>query len=331
MELKDCVVTRLHQAMDVKKIPHGKRIEALVEAFDKTPYHIDKTMVMHWLLGKARINEIVMPTLAAFLEVNERWLKEGTGTRYPERISLGSNEVDWTVEQRKLYNFDRSEMRDKALAWVLMHQHADLVAEFCSAANGHDPRAMRVDIRVNDVELPVKKFEDLISNLSDAMLDYKWRELGLDTVQKSAFTQAESVLRKLHGDTYDKLGEVMSQLDNMRDNIGTLNELAWSAYSREALHSIGAFSIKLPDHPEHHFDEEKHGKSNRQHAIEMLVRMINGARAHLLRHGMRVSDLPKDHERLDELARSIYHDLTEQEQVYCELHLAMSDFNKELQ
>lgn len=230
-----------------------------------------------------------------------------------------------------MYDFESGDQRNKALAWVLFHNEAEIVHEFCSAVNGHDPRAMRIDIRVNDVELPVKKFEDVISALAVAMMNYKWQELGLDSIEKSARQQAENILRKLHGDTYEKLGEVMSQLDNMRDNLGTLNEMAWSTYSREALHAIGAFSIKLPEHPEHYFDEEKHGKSNRQHAIELFVRMINGARAHLLRSGMAVSDLPKDHERLDELARSIFHDLTEQEQVYCELHLAMSDFNKELQ
>lgn len=331
MELKDCIVTRIHQACDAKKIPHASRYRELAEAYCGSPHKVDRVMVAHWMQGITCIHDYMIKPLADFLGVNERWLFEGTGARYPERIGLNGNEVNWVVEQKKLYNFDHGEMKDKALAWLLMHMPVEVVNEFCSPENGHDARTMRIDIRVNDVELPVKRFEDLITNLSDAMLSYKCRLLGLDSLEKSAFTQAEAILRKLHGDTYDKLGEVMNQLDNMKDNLGTLNELAWSAYSSEALHVIGAFTVQLPPHPEHYFDEEKHGKSNRQHAIELFVRMVNGARAHLLRHGMRVSDLPKDHERLDKLARSIFHDLTEQEQVYCELHLAMSDFNKELQ
>ncbi|MNG06197.1 hypothetical protein D3C84_894240 [compost metagenome] len=190
---------------------------------------------------------------------------------------------------------------------------------------------MRVDIRVNDVELPVKKFDDLLGMLAAAMMDWKMRESGLDSVEKSAFVQAESVLRKLHGDTYDKLGEVMTQLDNMKDNLGTLNELAWSAYSREQLHTIGAFSVQLPPHPEHYFDPAKHGQSNRQTALHMLVMMVNGYRSHLFREGFKVSDFPKEHNRLDEVVRSIYHDLTEQEKEWCDTNFAMSDFNKELQ
>lgn len=330
MELKDCIVTRIHMACDAKKIPHRERYKKLVEAYANTPYEVDSTLTLHWLLGKSRVKDPLIKPLADYLGVNEQWLSAGTGTRYPERRGLDGNEVDWVVEQKKMYDFDSGDQRNKALAWVLLHNDSEIVREFCSDSNGHDPRAMRIDIRVNDVELPVKKFEDLISALAVAMMDYKWRELGLDSIEKSAYQQAGNILRKLHGDTYEKLGEVMSQLDNMRDNLGTLNEMAWSSYSREALHSIGAFSISLPEHPDHYYDSEKHGKSNRQHAIEMFVRMINGARAHLLRQGMQVADLPKDHERLDELARSIFHDLTEQEQVYCELHLAMSDFNKEL-
>lgn len=331
MELKDCIVTRIHQACDAKKIPHRERYKALVEAFAKTPYIVDNTMALHWMLGKSRISELLLPTLAKFLGVNEKWLAEGTGTRYPERLGLGDNEVDWVVEQKKLYNFDRSEMKDKALAWILTHMPVDYIKEFCLDSNGHDVRAMRIDIRVNDVELPVKKFEDLIEALSDAMLNYKWRELGLDSLEKSAHEQAGNILRKLHGDTYEKLGEVMSQLDNMKDNLGTLNEMAWSSYSREQLHNLGAFSVKLPERPEHYFDSAKHGKSTRQHAIELLVMMVHATRNYLFRDGLKVSDMPKEHERLDAIARSIYHDLTEEEQAYCDDRFAMSDFNKELQ
>lgn len=331
MDLKDCIVTRIHQACDAKKIPHRERYEALVEAYKNTPYQVDRTVVLHWMLGKTKPKEMLVKHLAEFLGVNEKWLVEGTGSRYPQRIGLGDNQVDWVVEQKKLYNFDHGDMKNKAVAWMLMHMPAEIVAEFCSAANGHDVRGMRIDIRVNDVELPVKRFEDIITNLSAAMLDYKWRELGLDTVQKSAFTQAESVLRKLHGDTYEKLGEVMSQLDNMRDNIGTLNELAWSAYNREQLHGIGAFSVQLPEHPESYFDEAKHGQSNRQTALHMLVMMVNGYRSHLFREGFKVSDFPKEHERLDKLARSIFAGLTEQEQEWVEHNICWSEFNKELQ
>lgn len=331
IELKDCAVTRIHMACDVKKIPHLHRYKALAAMFADTPMIVDDTATLHWMLGKSRIPEQALYVIAAKLGVQPKWLIEGKGTRYQERLGLNGNEVDWTVEQRKMYDFDSGDQRNRALAWVLLHQHPEVVAEFCSAEAGHDSARMRVDIRVNDVELPVKKFDDLLGMLAAAMMDWKMRESGLDSVEKSAFVQAESVLRKLHGDTYDKLGEVMSQLDNMRDNIGTLNELAWGAFSREQLHNLGAFSVQLPPKPEHYFDPEKHGKSTRQHAIELLVLMINGARDRLFREGMKVSDLPKEHERLDEVARSIYHDLTEPEQAWCDANLAMSDFNKELQ
>jgi hypothetical protein len=316
MELKDCVVTRIHQACDAKKIPmFNRHIEILNVLCERgAPY--TASTIIDFMVGVTEPDLDTLKTLADWLGVQHKWLIEGKGTRYAERLGLNGNEVDWFVEQRKMYDFDSGDQRNRALAWVLLHQHPEVVAEFCSAENGHDPRQMRVDIRVNDVELPVKKFDDLLGMLAAAMMNWKMRKSGLDSVEKSAFVQAESVLRKLHGDTYDKLGEVMMQLDNMKDNLGTLNEMAWSSYSMEAMHSIGAFSVKLPPHPEHWFDPEKHGKSSRVLAIELFAMMINGARANLF---------PKEHERLDKLARSIYHDLTEKEQEWCDTNISMSN------
>lgn len=338
MELKHCVVTRIHMACDVKKIPHVDRYQAIADMFvgvteeiEGTPDTIKGMHVTRWLLGQTQIPHNALCILADKLGVQQKWLIEGKGARYAERLGLNGNEVDWTVEQRKMYDFDSGDQRNKALAWVLLHQHPEVVAEFCSSANGHDTRHMRVDIRVNDVELPVKKFDDLLGMLAAAMMSWKMREMGLDSVEKSAFTQSEKLLRNLHNETYDKLGELMRQMDMMSENIGTLNEMAWSSYNRDVLHSQGIFSVNMPDHPERYFDEERHGHSDRTRAIQLFTMMINGARDHLFRDGLKVSDLPKEHERLDKLARSIYHDLTEAEQVWCDANIAMSDFNKELQ
>lgn len=326
MELKDCVVTRIHMACDVKKIPMCNRHIEILNVLCERGAPYTASTIIDFMIGITEPDLDTLKTLADWLGVQHKWLIEGKGTRYAEKIGLNGNEVDWVVEQRKMYDFDSGDQRNKALAWVLLHQHPEIVAEFCSAENGHDVRQMRVDIRVNDVELPVKKFDDMLGALAAAMMNWKMRESGLDCVEKSAFVQAETVLRKLHGDTYDKLGEVMMQLDNMKDNLGTLNEMVWSSYSRDALHSQGIFSVVMPPHPEHYFDAVLHGKSSRQKALEMFVIMLNGAHKHLLKDGLDVQHLPEQYKQLDLLARSIYHDLTEAEQEWCDFHIPMSTY-----
>ena len=244
------------------------------------------------------------------LEIFERLHKDHT----LELASFGpEGHVDWVVEQKRLFNFDEQERKDSALAWVLLHQHPDILAEFCSKERGHDPRSMHVEIRVNGLLILVTKFNDVIHQLAIGCMNYHFNHMGLSSLEASAKLQAERLVKETCNGLYDKLAENMNALDIMRDGIDVVTQQMWNGASFNKLHGRGMFSVTLPPVPEYRFPPVE--DSLRRQAITFFCSMIaTQISMRSTRIQLDPSQKWKDElESLNLLARSIYADLDQEE------------------
>lgn len=303
--------TRLMLACDVRDIPSKGRAMAIKELL--MPIPVSERAVTEWLTDGKTPSLQVISTLAARLDVNDSWLGFGKDSMRRDRKS-NTDTFDLAAGQKNLFNFDSAEQRNTGLAWVLMHQPEEVVADFCNKDVGHDVYAMRVEIRVNDVELPIKRFEDLIAALAIAMMNWRFAENGLHSLEASAKAQAEQMFKKAHDGMYDSAYGIINQLDVLRDQMGGMTDMYWAHSHHSALHNSGLFAVTLPARPEQ-YDAPT---TRRDNALKLFCRLIK----------QEMDNTPGTDEfnKLEALYRSVYGDLDARETLIADSIL----LNKEL-
>lgn len=150
------------------------------------------------------------------------------------------------------FNFDRRERDPKSiLAWLLMHNPPEWIEKITKVPD-YDVTNIRVDITVNGIPFGVSQFEEIVAPLAAAYAEHEMRHNGLYHVKASAKAQAQHLVAAAHNGLYDAAGEVMSQLEIMRESLEGLTSMFWRNQESSSLSAQGLFSLLMPGYMDYY-------------------------------------------------------------------------------
>lgn len=156
---------------------------------------------------------------------------------------------------------------ESVLAWLILHSGDEFIEKVVKVP-GYDVKSMSVKIEVNGYQLPIASFEEMVARLAQAYAHHRFREQGLDNVRTAGLAAAHELIRTAHNGLYEKTGELMNALDNVRDQIEAVTRMMWEHQDNSQLGSHGLPQLLMPHIIEHW--QEKDKWRLRRSAIEFI-------------------------------------------------------------